>query len=67
MNMWDHIPREAVDLEIECHSCGHTMSGYQMGELVVEHGWRLHSVGLGRPLFVMCGECEAEYGERRAA
>lgn len=66
MGVWDHIPPEVLTGP-ECHSCGHQTSGYQMGELVVDHGWRLHSVGLGRPLFVMCGDCEDSYAERRAA
>lgn len=55
-----------TDCEFECHSCGHTTTGYQMSELMVEHGWRLHSTGLGRPLFVMCGGCEQAFERRRA-
>jgi hypothetical protein len=64
--MWDHIPADALNA-LECHACGHQASGYQMGELVVDHGWRLHSTGVGRPLFVMCGECVEDYEQRRAA
>jgi hypothetical protein len=65
--MWDHVPREAVDLSIECHSCGHMAGGYALGELMVEQGWRAHSTGLGQPLFVMCGDCTETYEQRRAA
>jgi hypothetical protein len=45
---------------IECDSCGEQMIGYQMGELQVQ-GWRLHSTGRGKPLFVMCAACESRY------
>ena len=33
------------EVVIKCHGCGHEMSGYQWGELVVEHGWRFHNAG----------------------
>jgi hypothetical protein len=63
----DHVPREAVDLSIECHSCGHQAGGYTLGELMVDHGWRAHSTGVGQRLFVMCGTCTETYEQRRAA
>lgn len=79
MGVWDLIPPEALH-GLECHGCNHATTGYQLGELVVDHGWRLHSRGVGRPLFILCGDCQARYsarwqmgnsgaanGERRAA
>lgn len=68
--MWDYLPMSALtddtatSCSFECHSCGCTVAGYQMGELIVDHGWRLHSTGYGRPYFVMCGNCVEHYKER---
>jgi len=67
MGLWDHIPAGTVSEHHTCDCCDHEASGYQMGELVVDHGWRLHSTGVGKPLFVLCGDCEARYAERWAA
>jgi hypothetical protein len=72
MNMWNHITPDdlsptASDTQIECHSCGASTTGYQMGELVVVFGWRMHSIGLGLPMFVMCGECMERFEEKWAA
>jgi hypothetical protein len=58
--MWDHLPRETVDLSIECGSCGHIAGGYALGELMVEQGWRAHStcscIDPRRPLFTWRGD-----------
>lgn len=77
--MWDYLPTDAFhdqtwteampdltisDCEFECHSCGYATTGYQMGELMVEQGWRLHSTGKGKPFFVMCGDREERYSEK---
>jgi hypothetical protein len=64
--MWTHLPARVLsDCDVECHSCGHATTGYQMGELIVDHGWRLHSTGVGRAMFIMCADCEQTYEKRR--
>lgn len=51
----------------ECDACNCQMIGYPMRELMVDHGWRLHSAGRGERFFVMCGDCEKAYAARREA
>ena len=60
------VEERITDYDIECHACLNVVSGYPMAELVVEHGWRLHSTRRGQPHFVMCADCERKYEERRA-
>ena len=60
--MWDHLPAEALHEGFECHACGHHATGYQLGELVVDEGWRLHSRGVVTVVHYVRGMSKLLYG-----
>lgn len=47
-----------------CDACGHEVSGYSRKDLQAA-GWVWHDVTEADP-FVMCGDCEHAYEQRRA-
>ena len=47
---------------IECGRCGYEVTGYTKADLVKE-GWAWHADNGCE--FVMCGECEEEFAQRR--
>lgn len=50
----------------ECDACGAQMAGYSTDELKRLHGWAWHPIpnGSGQH-FIMCGDCEHAYEQRR--
>jgi len=54
--------RPRIKGAVECGSCGFEVTGYSKRDLD-ELGWKWHTGG--DRVFVMCGECEERFAERR--
>lgn len=57
------VPSTTTDV-FECDCCLWQVSGYSKKELLDE-GWEWHVLPRGR-YFLVCGECEYRFAERRA-